>query len=264
MNATSPLRPTCRTAAVLAIVGATLVWWLLSAAAVELIPSFVKFHRPAWALGTENEFQVLNAGIALLAAALAYESVGRNGSKLWRFAKGVLFVCIAFGSMAYLVRRLGAPLSRLAFGISFGVAILLMLLRVAQTRGRLIATGALAVLVLGVGVTGVWRRDQDHGAGRAYDAADGLLPPRYRDLSRHPRHRARRGAWRRSRQPRRCTTAVDGAGARVFDSPEQSNGELLMTALGHPGAGAAGRVPAVVELSQLRAACERTRDRAFR
>src|SRR4051812_40726663 len=129
----------------------TLAWWLLSAVAVELLPSFVKFRQPAWALGSQNEFQVLAAAIALLGAALAYEAVGRNGSRLWRCAKGALFVCIAFGVVAYLVQRAGAPLSRLAFGISFGVAMLLMLLRITQTRGRLIASGVLAVLVLAVG-----------------------------------------------------------------------------------------------------------------
>lgn len=126
----------------------TLAWWLLSAAVVELVPAFLKFHLPAWALGIRNEGQVLAAGMALLSAALAYEAVGKSGSRRWRCAMGALFVCIAFGCAAFLVALAGAPLSRLTFGISFGLAMLLMLLRIVQTRGRLITTGALAILVL--------------------------------------------------------------------------------------------------------------------
>ena len=122
---------------------------------VELIPSIVRFRRPAWALGSQNEFQVLAAGVALLVAALAYEAVGQSGSRLWRMAKGALFVSVAFGAAALLVLRSGVPLSRLMFGISFGVALLAMALRIAQTRGRWIAAGVLALLVLGIGTVSI-------------------------------------------------------------------------------------------------------------
>lgn len=139
----------------------TLLWWLLSALAVELIPSFVKFHRPAWNLGTENEFQVLAAGMALLAAALAYEAVGQSGSRTANLIRGLLFTLLAFGVAAALVTFASVPLSRLTYGISCVVALSLMALRISLQRWRWAGTAVLALIVIGFGLASLRTQIKD-------------------------------------------------------------------------------------------------------
>ena len=128
-----------------------LAWWLMSAAAVQLIPSLLKFRQPAWNLGTENEFQVLATGMAMLAAALAFESVGQADTRFRRLFVGSLFISIAFAAMAVLVHAAGLPISRLMLGISGVVAMLLMSLRIVLQRGHWIAIGVLALVLLAAG-----------------------------------------------------------------------------------------------------------------
>lgn len=127
-----------------------LAWWLLSAVAVVVIPSFIRTHRPAWNLGTENEFQVLAAGMAILAAALAFESVGRSGSRTRQLVTALFLTLVAFGVAALLLTIADVPFSRLTIGISCVIAEVLVLARILPRKLHWSALLILLVVILAV------------------------------------------------------------------------------------------------------------------